>query len=161
LKIIVQLQDEHEYTNEEEQKLVQSLSQTAAQATGVEEGEVSLTIVSADEIRALNAQHRNLDRETDVLSFPLFDREELFTDGEWILPSEPDGSKPVLGDIVISYPRAVEQARQYGHSVQRELGFLYTHGFLHLVGYDHDSTEQEREMFTLQEDILSQHRLVR
>lgn len=109
--------------------------------------EVSVTIVDNDEIHSLNLKHRGIDRPTDVLSFPLIDFEyENIPD---------DGSKIYLGDIVISIDKAEEQAKEYGHSIERELGFLTAHSMLHLLGYDHMTEEEEKVMFKKQEDILS------
>ena len=107
--------------------------------------EVSVTFTDNEGIRELNAAHRNIDRPTDVLSFPLFEKEDLecATDGD------------ALGDIVISLQRAREQANEYGHSFEREVAFLTVHSMLHLLGYDHEiSEEDEKEMFFKQEEIL-------
>ena len=107
--------------------------------------EVSVTFTDNEGIRELNAYHRNIDRATDVLSFPLFEKEDLSdaTDGD------------ALGDIVISLQRAREQANEYGHSFEREVAFLTVHSMLHLLGYDHEiSEEDEKEMFFKQEEIL-------
>lgn len=109
--------------------------------------EVSVTIVDNEEIRKINNKFRNIDRATDVLSFPLidFDNESL----------PDDGSKIYLGDIIISIERAKEQAKEYGHSIDREIGFLTAHSMLHLLGYDHMVPEEEKEMFAKQEEILN------
>ncbi len=115
--------------------------------------EVSLTIVSGSEIRALNKKFRNIDRETDVLSFPLID----FTE-----PLPDFGSRCVpLGDIVISIDRAKEQSIEYNHSLERELGFLTVHSMLHLMGYDHMTEEEEKVMFSKQREILNKMGLER
>lgn len=109
--------------------------------------EISVTIVDNKEIHSLNLKHRGIDRPTDVLSFPLIDFEYEDIPG--------DGSKIYLGDIVISIDKAEEQAKEYGHSLERELGFLTAHSMLHLLGYDHITPEEEKIMFKKQEDILS------
>ncbi len=107
--------------------------------------EVSVTFTDNEGIRELNASHRNIDRPTDVLSFPLFEKEDL--------TSATDGD--ALGDIVISLERAREQANEYGHSFEREVAFLTVHSMLHLLGYDHEiSEEDEKKMFFRQEEIL-------
>ncbi len=114
--------------------------------------EISVTFTDNEGIRELNASHRSIDRPTDVLSFPLFEKEELSeaTDGD------------ALGDIVISLERAREQANEYGHSYEREVAFLTVHSMLHLLGYDHEiSEEDEKEMFFKQEEILKTIGLVR
>lgn len=89
---------------------------------------VDVTFVSNRKIREYNREFRNVDRETDVLSFP-FAEEEYYTD--------PDSGDVMLGDIVISLEKAAEQAAEYGHSYEREVGFLTVHSMLHLLGYDH------------------------
>ena len=107
--------------------------------------EVSVTFTDNEGIRELNASHRNIDHPTDVLSFPLFEKEDLCDacDGD------------ALGDIVLSLERAREQANEYGHSFEREVAFLTVHSMLHLLGYDHEISEKdEKEMFFKQEEIL-------
>lgn len=105
---------------------------------------VNITVVSAEEIRRLNREFRDIDRVTDVLSFPAWDGSMYdITDG-------------FLGDIAICLERACEQAVEYGHSVERELAFLTVHGMLHIMGYDHIKPEDEKIMFPLQEKILDE-----
>lgn len=107
--------------------------------------EVSVTFTDNKGIHALNREYRNVDRPTDVLSFPLSDGEDYDTDGDAVL----------LGDIVISLERAQTQAEEYGHSFEREVAFLTVHSMLHLLGYDHEtSPEDERDMFARQDEIL-------
>ena len=111
--------------------------------------EVSVRFVDDEEIHALNLQYRNVDRSTDVLSFPLGE------DGVYDI-NYSTGAK-MLGDIVISVEHAIEQAKTYGHSLQREIGFLTVHSMLHLLGYDHEAggIEQVR-MREKEETILTQ-----
>ncbi len=105
--------------------------------------EVSVTFTDNEKIKELNSLHRGIDRPTDVLSFPLID---------W---DEPSDDTSALGDIVISLEMAETQAREYCHSMERETAFLTVHSVLHLLGYDHEiSEEDEREMFEKQEEIL-------
>lgn len=123
----------------------------AAEAALREEGlsgrvEIDIVFVDDEEIRDLNARYRGLDAPTDVLSFPL--REAGEGRGGFIGP--PDGVQR-LGDIVISLPRAVEQAHEFGHSLRREVGYLLVHGLLHLLGYDHE-TEAERDVMRAKEE---------
>lgn len=115
--------------------------------------EISILLVDNHEIHQLNKLHRDIDRPTDVLSFPMFEYDE---DGE-IDISECDfgeNGEILLGDIVISLERAKEQADEFGHSFEREVGFLTAHSLLHLLGYDHMEKDEETEMFELQEEIL-------
>ena len=112
---------------------------------------VNITIVSQKEIQRLNNEFRGIDRITDVLSFPLFEKDELKT-GEML----DENITSDIGDIVICKVRAKEQAKEYGHSLLRELCFLSLHGFLHLLGYDHIEKKDEEIMFPLQEKILKE-----
>ena len=110
--------------------------------------EVSLTIVDLETIHEINREYRNIDRPTDVISFAFLDNEDL----------PPLRGVPVLlGDIYICQEIAIRQAEEYGHSLRRELAFLFTHGILHLFGYDHvNSEEEEKLMFRLQDEILNE-----
>ena len=124
--------------------------------------EVSLTITSAEEIRELNRSYRDIDRVTDVLSFPQFDYEgEAPAAFLETAERDPDSHEVVLGDIVICLDRAKEQAEEFGHSLERELGFLCAHSMLHLMGYDHMTEEEEKIMFSKQEIILDSIGLTR
>ncbi len=111
-----------------------------------EDAEVSVTLVDDAEIRALNNEHRGIDRATDVLSFPLGDENGFETN--------PETGALLLGDIVISLERAAEQAKEYGHSLRREVAFLITHSLFHLLGYDHEEKDEEKVMFDKQERVL-------
>ncbi|MBE6706050.1 MAG: rRNA maturation RNase YbeY [Ruminococcaceae bacterium] len=110
--------------------------------------QISVTFVDDEGIRAINNSYRNIDKATDVLSFPLTDFERS---------EEPPTDEPeiALGDIVISLERARAQAEEFGHSFDREIAFLTVHSMLHLLGYDHvDSEEDDREMRARQSEIL-------
>ena len=108
-------------------------------------GDVCVLITDAEKIQRLNASYRNIDRVTDVLTFPAWE-------GDAIL-CPPDG---YLGDIAICFERAEEQAAEYGHSLERELAFLSVHGALHLLGYDHMQPDDEKKMFAKQDEILNE-----
>lgn len=112
------------------------------------ECEISVSIVTNEEIQKLNKEFRNIDRATDVLSFPQlsFEEEEVLDYNE--------NDEVILGDIVISIDKAKEQAEEYGHSLEREIAFLTVHSMLHLMGYDHMETEEEIEMRQKQTEIL-------
>ncbi|MCC2684720.1 MAG: hypothetical protein K0R75_1619 [Paenibacillaceae bacterium] len=169
---------------------LEQLLEIAGEAEGIDRGEVALTFVDNEAIRELNRDYRGLDQPTDVLSFAMMeiteDEREMVGDAE--LSDEPDGADEsdesdhleeseetggpdelepgqeyadLLGDIVISVPKAIAQSEEYGHSLERELGFLFVHGFLHLIGYDHQDEVTEREMFELQERILLKAGLTR
>lgn len=117
--------------------------------------EVSVTFVDRDEIQRLNAEHRQKDAVTDVLSFPMLEFDE---DGNCVYDDydfEPDSESVLLGDIVICAGRAMEQAEEFGHSILREISFLTAHSMLHLLGYDHvDDEDGERIMNEKQEHVL-------
>lgn len=155
MSVTVQFIDEHEYLKTENQTMLSDLLQTAAKLEDVEDGEVCITFVNNPEIQELNHTYRGKNEPTDVLSFPMYEADE-----EEIEVADED-EPLLLGDIVISIPRAQEQAEEYGHSFERELGFLAVHGFLHLLGYDHGTDEEEKLMFSKQEEILKQHGLIR
>jgi len=108
--------------------------------------EISLTLVDNKEIIKLNALYRNIDRPTDVLSFALEEGTRM---------EMPEDALPMLGEIVISVEKAMEQADEFGHSFKREMAFLTVHGMLHLLGYDHQTPEESRKMEELQEQILT------
>jgi len=110
--------------------------------------EISLSLVTNDEIQEINKQFRNIDSPTDVLSFPQL----TFEDGETADVNE--NEEIVLGDIIISVEKAKEQANEFGHSLERELAFLAVHSMLHLMGYDHMVQEEEEDMFRRQKEIL-------
>ena len=110
---------------------------------------VSVSIVDNRYIHKINKKYRHIDRPTDVISFAFLDVENNY---DKILFSP---GPVVLGDIYISLEKAKEQATEYGHSLHRELSFLFVHGLLHLLGYDHMNEEDEKVMFKLQEEILA------
>lgn len=106
----------------------------------------NVIIVDNEEIHRINKEYRNIDRPTDVISFALEDDDTFIKI-----------DKRVLGDIYISIDKAIEQSKEYGHSLLRELCFLTIHGILHLLGYDHMNKEEEKIMFDLQERILKEY----
>lgn len=156
MSLILDITDETGRVPEDRLAEIEKLLQFAAAEEGVAEGaEVSVTIVNNEEIQNINKEYRGKDYPTDVISFAL---EE---DGEGEIEIIGADMPPVLGDIIISVDKAQEQAEEYGHSLMRELGFLTVHGFLHLLGYDHMTEEEEKEMFTKQKEILNRYGLSR
>lgn len=111
---------------------------------------IEVNFVSLDTIHEINREYRSIDRPTDVISFAFLDDVE----GEIKINSE--DVMILLGEIIISNEQAEKQAKEYGHSLHRELCFLFVHGLLHLLGYDHQTEEQEKEMFALQDKILEE-----
>ena len=107
----------------------------------------NLIIVDNNYIHELNKTYRGIDRETDVITFALEDEDTL------VMPSD----ERILGDVYISIDRAKQQAQEYGHSLLRELSFLAVHGFYHLLGYDHQTKQDEEIMFQKQEEVLEEY----
>ncbi|AYW50684.1 rRNA maturation RNase YbeY [Tetragenococcus halophilus] len=153
--------DETQKVSKNEREEIDRLLQYAADYLKLpENSEMSITFMDNEGIQMINRDYRGKDAPTDVISFaieeagedemPIFFDDEEMTD----LPNE-------LGDIMISTQRAQEQAAEYGHSYEREVGFLALHGFLHINGYDHMTPEDEKEMFGLQKEILNAYGLKR
>lgn len=141
-------QQNRQVFGEAEEQLLEQVFARAGEVLGLP-GDSELCVVITDDagIQELNRDYRGLDQPTDVLSFAMQEEGE----GE---PGYEDQAAGMLGDIVISLERAAEQSREYGHSLQRELAFLFIHGLLHLTGYDHQEDEDERSMLAMQKNIL-------
>ncbi|MEE0954718.1 MAG: rRNA maturation RNase YbeY [Eubacterium sp.] len=123
------------------------------------EAEASLTLVDNEEIHRMNKEFRQIDRATDVLSFPMvqYDQPACFEKlGDMEDAFDPESGRLLLGDIVISVQRAKEQAKEYGHSIRREIAFLIAHSTLHLLGYDHMVKEEAEIMEAKQEKALQE-----
>ncbi|MGN0472639.1 MAG: rRNA maturation RNase YbeY [Lachnospiraceae bacterium] len=127
------------------------------------EAEVNLMIVDLDTIHEMNRDYRQIDRPTDVLSFPnlSFDSPGKFDLTESADVVDPETGEVVLGDIVICYDKVLEQAEEYGHSILREFAFLLTHSMLHLCGYDHMTEEETSVMEAKQNQILDTLKITR
>lgn len=128
------------------------------------EAEVNLTLTDEATIHQINMEFREIDRSTDVLSFPMIDYEkagqfEAIYDMDDVF--NPDTGEAMLGDIVINVPRVFEQAQEYGHSVRREYAFLIAHSMLHLMGYDHMSPKEAEVMEAKQNDIMMKLNITR
>lgn len=125
---------------------------TALETLGITDDiEMSVILVDDEKIHEINRDYRHIDRSTDVISFALEDNEQYYVEG---MPRE-------LGDIFISVDHAKAQAQEYGHSLRREMCFLFCHGCLHLLGYDHMKKEEEEVMFGLQKEILGKLNITR
>ena len=127
-----------------ELETVEKVLYSAIEKEKLEKVSFNLIIVDNDYIHDLNKNYRNIDRETDVITFALEDEDTI------VMPNE----ERVPGDIYISIDRARSQAEDFGHSLLRELSFLAVHGFYHLLGYDHMTEEEEKIMFKKQEEVL-------
>lgn len=113
-----------------------------------------MTLTNPEYIRKLNKEYRQIDKETDVLSFPMFEKNEIKS-------LENLEFEETLGDIVISVQRVEEQAKEYGHSFERELAYMVVHGFYHLMGEDHMNDEEKEVMRTKEENVLNKLNIVR
>ena len=111
---------------------------------------ISITLTTPEHIHEINKQYRNVDRATDVLSFPIFEKEEI----DEKIRNHDFEHEDVLGDIVISIEKVEEQAKDYGHSFEREFAYMLVHGFYHLMGYDHIQEEDKVIMRVKEEKVL-------
>ncbi|QBO37319.1 rRNA maturation RNase YbeY [Periweissella cryptocerci] len=150
-----------EHVSDEHQQLVHDVLEFAGNYIKLpEDTEMSVTFMNNDEIQKYNRDYRGVDKPTDVISFAIEEEDDddfaLIMDEEML---EDLGKN--IGDILISMDKVAEQAEFLGHSFERELGFLAVHGMLHLNGYDHMEASEEKEMFTLQKDILDAFGLAR
>lgn len=162
----VEMIDETGQVSEEIKNQTLDLLQFAAEKTGKENKEMAVTFVTNERSHELNLEYRDTDRPTDVISLEYkpesdltFSEEDLAENPE--LAEMLDEFDAYIGDLFISVDKAREQAKEYAHSFEREMGFLVVHGFLHINGYDHYTPEEEKEMFTLQEEILTAYGLKR
>ena len=152
MNLEIEFINETDYQLEEYETLFESLAKTGLTMLKVDgDIEFSISVISNQRIHEINREYRHIDRVTDVITFALEDEQSPFVEG---MPR-------LLGDIFISYDRAVEQASDYGHSLKREMSFLFVHGLLHLLGYDHMEKEEKKIMNDLQEKILSLHQIER
>ena len=161
-----EIEEEKERQEAQNKILTQAVDAALAYESIDTPTEIGLTVVSEEEIQNINKEYRDIDKVTDVLSFPLLDYEEELPservamakmDGE----IDPENGEVMLGDIVICLKRAEEQAVEYGHSLEREMAFLSVHSVLHLLGYDHEDPEEEKVMFDKQRKILESIGLTR
>lgn len=111
---------------------------------------ITVTFTNPENIQKINKEYRNIDKPTDVLSFPMFEKEEI----QEKIKNNDFLHEDILGDIIISIEKVQEQAREYGHSFERELSYMLVHGFYHLMGYDHIEEKDKKEMRTKEEKIL-------
>jgi len=130
-----------------ELETVEKVLYSAMEKEKLENTSFNVIIVDNSYIHELNKTYRGIDRETDVITFALEDEDTIVI---------PDGER-ILGDIYISIDKARSQAEEYGHSFLRELSFLAVHGFYHLLGYDHQTKEEEEVMFQKQEEVLESY----
>lgn len=145
MEIDLALINEVEDFNEDYQDDYLAITKETVKQLDIDEDlELSCILVNDQKIHEINHQYRNIDRATDVISFALEDSEQYYMTG---MPRS-------IGDIFISIDRAKIQAEEYGHSLKREMCFLFTHGLLHLLGFDHMNEEDETKMIAMQKSIL-------
>lgn len=148
--------------NEEYKKIIEKVVKTCFKEENLLKTNLYLNVIltNPEIIRQTNEKYRNIDKETDVLSFPMFEKNEL----NKLIEDSKKHEEPiedVLGDIMISIPRVIEQAKEYGHSVERELAYMIVHGFYHVMGYDHIKEEDKVVMRPKEEYILNKLNITR
>lgn len=138
--------------NEEYNCIIKPVIEECYKEEGLTESKltIQITLTNPKNIRKFNKEYRNIDKETDVLSFPMFEKNEL----EMKIKKQDFPNEDILGDMVISIERVYEQAQEYGHSFKRELSYMVVHSFYHLMGYDHIEEEDKIEMRQKEENIL-------
>lgn len=162
----IEMIDETNQVSEEIKNQTLDILEFAAQKTGKEDKEMAVTFVTNERSHELNLKYRDTNRPTDVISLEYKPESSLSFDEE-DLSDDPDLAEVLtefdayIGELFISVDKAREQAQEYGHSFEREMGFLTVHGFLHINGYDHYTPQEEKEMFSLQEEILDAYGLKR
>ncbi len=144
---------------EEDENTIKEVLKKCFKEEKIEDSKLIITITLTNEknIRKINKQYRNMDKSTDVLSFPMFEKDELSRKIKNNLFEHED----ILGDIIISIPKVKEQAKEYGHSFKRELSYMIVHGFYHLMGYDHINEEDKKEMRPKEKKILKDLNILR
>ena len=134
-----------------EEKLIKEVvSRVLEEEKVLPEVDVYITLTNNEEIHKINKEYRDVDRPTDVLSFPMYETDEI----AGLKNDTDDEIEKILGDIIVSIEKVREQAEEYGHSFERELAYLVTHGMLHLLGYDHMIEEEKAVMRKREEEIL-------
>ena len=146
IEIFVQVEEEIK-----ELETVEKVLYRAIEKENLDNVSFNVIIVDNDYIHELNKTYRKIDRETDVITFALEEESTVVVPGE----------ERILGDIYISMDKARSQSKEYGHSLLRELSFLAVHGFYHLLGYDHQTEEEEKVMFQKQEEVLESYGITR
>ena len=147
MEIDLAIMNEYDDFKDDYEDIYRKIIETACHLLKIDyDLELSVIFVDDKKIHEINKDYRNIDRSTDVISFALEDNEQYYLEG---MPRE-------LGDIFISIDHARLQAQEYGHSFYREMCFLFTHGLLHLLGFDHMKEEDEQEMFAMQDCILQE-----
>lgn len=166
MTMYIEMIDETGQVSAQMQEQITDLLQFAAEKIGKQNKEMAVTFVDNARVHEVNLEYRGIDRPTDVVSLEYKPEQEIVFDEEDLLDNPELGEMmedfdAYIGELFISIDKAREQAEDYGHSFDREMGFLAVHGFLHINGYDHYTPEEEAEMFGLQEEILTAYGLTR
>lgn len=145
--------------NKEYEKTIKKVIQKCFEEEGLSDSKLimTITLTTPENIRKINKEYRNVDKATDVLSFPMFEKNEL----DEKIENKEFYHEDVLGDIIISIEKVKEQAEEYGHSFERELSYMLVHGFYHLMGYDHIEEKDKKEMRPKEEKILNDLKIIR
>ena len=145
--------------NEAYEKIVENVLYKCFEEEGLLDSKLMITVTftTPEEIKKINIKYRNIDKATDVLSFPMFEKEEL----DRKIENKDFLFEDMLGDIIISIEKVKEQAEEYGHSFERELSYMLVHGFYHLMGYDHIEEEDKKVMRPKEEKILNDLKIKR
>ncbi len=145
--------------NREYEPIIKKVIEKCFEEEKIQNSKLCMTIIltTPQNIRKINKEYRNIDKETDVLSFPMFEKDEL----DKKIENNDFEYEDVLGDIVISIEKVKEQAEEYGHSFERELSYMLVHGFYHLMGYDHIEEEDKKVMRPKEEKILKDLEITR
>ena len=145
--------------NKEYEEVIKKVLTKCFEEEGLENSKlyITVTLTNPENIRKINKEYRNIDRATDVLSFPMFEKEEL----DEKIKNNDFEHQDVLGDLIISIEKVKEQAEEYGHSFERELSYMVVHGFYHLMGYDHIKEEDKKIMRPKEEKILNDLKILR
>ena len=145
--------------NKEYEEIIKKVVEECFKVEGLEDSKlyISITLTTPENIRKYNKEYRNIDKETDVLSFPMFEKDEL----DNIIRNKDFENIDILGDMVISIPQVEAQAKEYGHSFERELAYMVVHSFYHLMGYDHIEEADKEVMRPKEENILNRLNITR
>ena len=145
--------------NSKYEKTIKKVVEKCFEEEGISDSKLCLTVTltNPENIRKINKEYRKIDKETDVLSFPMFEKQEL----DEMIAKKQFEHEDVLGDIIISIARVEEQAKEYGHSFERELSYMVVHGFYHVMGYDHIKEEDKVLMRPKEENILNKLNITR
>ena len=159
MKNFVQINYNNIEENEEYNKIINTVVKKCFEEEGLDNIKIYINIIltNPEEIKRINKEYRNIDKETDVLSFPMFQKEVI----EGLIKKKENSVTDILGDFVISIPRVYEQAEEYNHSFERELSYMVVHGFYHLMGYDHMEEEEKKIMRQKEENVLQKLNITR